>query len=535
MPPSSISAPRPSSLAGTLGFALAGVILVATQFVLSYQLRYHNFFNDDLEHIAYGRFFSSLYTRQFNVHMPLGAFLAFLWGQIFGFTVSVHRMLAATLNGCILVTLLYLGRRYFSRSAGIVAALAWLLLEVPLWAYMHLSEVPSVLFMLLGTVAVLRLELTPELTGPRRAWLAFCVGALFGLAVMARLMAVEVFALVVLLVTVQRVLGRERGAPWFKRLAMDSGWVTLGLALPLLAFVGLFAALGTLNDFIYWTLLHNLKAKSALNPAAWIGDLEHPSLQILWLFAICAVVISTLGYWVYWRPRGPAVRTAMRLAWTGALGGWLGANPSGIGQMAFHAIPAFPFLCLAAGAGVTGLVHWALASRRSWRLLTGAVAALAVLGLGATLRLSHQATWKLAKHAPFTSHFARTDAFARYIRDNSRPEETVFVFGTSPLIYAASERGSATTFSIVFMDVVRYEEEMLAQLRGAPPRFVVMDPTDFWFSHNVRTMPRVRDYLLENYRMSPEFPELLEPRAPGNEQRVFRHSSLPGSIADTNP
>ncbi|WP_224360484.1 hypothetical protein [Hyalangium versicolor] len=537
MSPPIPSAPR-ASRADTVRFVIAGAVLITAQFALALSLRNFNFFNDDLEHVAYGRFFSSLYKRQFDVHMPLGALLSFLWGHAFGFSASLNRALAAALNSGILLTLLLLGRRAFSLAAGFIGAVAYLLLEVPLWAYLHLSEVPSVLFMLLGTVAILRLESNLQLQGPARARLALGVGALFGLAFMARLLAVELFALVVLVVTVGRVVGRSPGTPWLKLLALDAVWVSLGAVLPLLAFVGIFAAMGTLNDFIYWTLLHNMKAKTYVDPAGWIGHLNEPAIRALWRFALCALAVSIVSYAVYWRRQERTSRVALWLAWAGAIGGWVGANPSGIGQLAFHAIPAFPFLGLAAGAGTVGLVRQALASQRSRKLIAGALAmlaALAVIGVGNSLWLPLTMTWKLARQFPVMGEFAWSEQVGRYIRDNSRPEDTLFIFGTWPLLYATSERNSATTFSIVFMDLVHYEEEMLAQLRAAPPRFVVLNPKDFWFSHNVHALPRVRDYLLENYRVSTAFPELLEPRTPENEQRVFRHPEISAAVAQPAP
>jgi hypothetical protein len=86
---------------------------------------------------------------------------------------------------------------------------------------------------------------------------------------------------------------------------------------------------------------------------------------------------------------------------------------------------------------------------------------------------------------------------ARYIREHSNPQDTIAVLGSEPEIYFYADRPAATTFIYMYplMETHPYakrmQEEMIAQIEAARPRFVVLVNVDTSWSMQVDSHDQV--------------------------------------------
>jgi hypothetical protein len=67
----------------------------------------------------------------------------------------------------------------------------------------------------------------------------------------------------------------------------------------------------------------------------------------------------------------------------------------------------------------------------------------------------------------------------RFLRANSSPQDTVFVWGTQPVIYFLSERRSPTRFASNLGLVSpwgprAWQEELIRDLKKSPPKFLIV-------------------------------------------------------------
>ncbi|HZR79473.1 MAG TPA: glycosyltransferase family 39 protein [Candidatus Binatia bacterium] len=151
----------------------------------------------------------------------------------------------------------------------------------------------------------------------------------------------------------------------------------------------------------------------------------------------------------------------------------------------------FVFLLPAASLWA-GLAVSALAERAEGR---GPVVAAVVrvglpaIALGLSLASERAVLFQLspaavARAAYGLNPFPEAVEVARYVRDHSEPEDRIAVIGSEPEIYFYSGRRAATTFMYTYPLMEphpfarRMQEEMIAQIDEARPRFVVLVNVD---------------------------------------------------------
>ncbi len=232
--------------------------------------------------------------------------------------------------------------------------------------------------------------------------------------------------------------------------------LTLGLGLAALAawapFAVYLAARGAFDDFIYWNFILNQRYAAAGVPL-WTVDLQRGIL-----YGIPRLLLFLAASGVGWVSAAVALR---RMGWRGALDPgsrlvwialWLLGSFGPVcmgGRFYGHYFVQFlpPLAALAAGP-LAGLLGWSTraeaaapaAPRRTWlRAAALAAAWLPILALTAAggLRI---ARGQLDGLRP------EVQPVARYVRENTCPEDRIFVWGYWSQIYYFAQRPPATRF-----------------------------------------------------------------------------------------
>lgn len=467
--------------------------LLILEIGLAIALIHHLYFNDDLEQIARAAFFSDLYKTQFSVHAPIPAIVSFLWSQVFGASYVSNRALAAGLNGLIIISIFLLTIRFSGRRwailGGLLAGLIWLTFENDIWAFMNVASLYSAVFLYLGLY--ISLNRLPD--GRLQFRRPMTCGVLWALAFLSRVVVAEQLALIVI---VGLILGVDFDRPWRQILMRLAG----GFLLTILVVVSYFAFIGKLPDLFYWTIKHNLivKSGSAFSPMAWIGNLNNEVVADVYIRIIfCWALVASLLLLLFRGAQQLRLRRIIYFVSAIFLGGWLAANPSGIGETFMQAIPAFPAMCIAVGVVASHALSYKGAI--VWKLL-----------LVPTLLLAF--SWaSLSAAQRFAVHVKSKDALPSLIETKERgdlvqritsDQARVFVFGADPLFYVRAARGSATFASILYHDLKRYEPRIVSEMETTHPAAILFDKSDYWFSSNLQDFPLVASYILDHYRTS---------------------------------
>jgi hypothetical protein len=491
-------------------WAAALSALFIAQVIASYSLRYAVYFTDDIQNMCNGFFFSDLYTRQFSNHLPLNDVLTAIWGAVFGYTAVSNRLLAGFYDYLIMVLVCTIAARFFRLWLGVIAAFLYLALEPSTWAILNLSELPSVVFVMLAiTLCFYRDERT--VLGFRRPLLCgFCLGCAFLARAMVLPLALTVLA-TIFCIWFWRwwrygVGNAREGLRILARLGV-------GGSLPLLVCVAYFASRHTLDRLVYWSILWNLETRNGgLNPRAWIGDLSTPLIRQMWAInaVTIGVFVAALVIAVVTKDR----RCAIPCLFLGmcAFGGWIGSNPSGIGNLVFHAIPAFPFITMT-GVFSTYIIVKAGVRASGFRMYFYRFAGTIAVACACVVYYPIARSAVSALIDPPTSwEWFEIEKAGKYIQQITKPGDTVFVFGTDPYVYLASRRTSATEFSVLAGPAFASKaDQVIQELKASNPATVVVKQ-DFWFVPNLTTLPDVAAYIFYNYEKSDVFPEVYTRR-----------------------
>ena len=421
--------------------------------------------------------------------------LAHLWVSLAGPSPTSNRLFAGVMDVVIEALMFLIGRRIGGAMTGALAAIFYIFLEVNSWSYLDLSELPSVMFALCAMyfgLSFSRPALKAEIARP------FWFGVCLSLSFLARFMAIPLIGCIALLPLLDSNFPRK-----IKRCALP---VAFGFAAPIATTCLYFAAIGSLSAMLFWGLLYNFGAKSRIVYKAWIGDLSVLAIRQTWLFIGVALLISLICCLLAWTRKNEGIMRGLLICWLPAFGGWVGANPSGIGGVIFHAIPALPFVCLSLTFGVTTLWSQPAFPPKGWmwplRLAAAAAAVFAIFPFART-------TSVMAASHPVDPHYDHTARVGEYIAQHTKPTDSIFVFGADPLIYVDAHRNNGTEFSIVVDYVARMQDRMLDELKKSHPGAVVFDKTDYWHYRNLEAFPKVAAYIAKNYRVSRQFDDVL--------------------------
>ncbi len=386
--------------------------------------------------------------------------------------VVAIRALAAVFSAVSSIALFHLVRALLGVGAGLVAALLLAFLSAD--PMIHGSIANTELFMLPGIIVATLLVLRAIDSAKVPIVTSLAAGVAIGIAIAFK----QVAALNVpffLLAFGLRVRGPDR----WRRLAVFTTWMGLGVALvwgPILGWLQLRGALAAAIDA---TFLHNLSYAGALALSRRLelliayGTPMLPSQGIAWALAVLGLV--------------GLARSRNRFAAL-FLAGWALVSAAGVSASG-HYFPHYfqqllPVIAALAAAAVWGGCGKVEPPR--WR-----VAAVGCLAL-APLLLTAMLFWTLSSEAAIRriyphNAFATMPAIASEIESITEADDTVFLFGSEPEVLFYARRASATRYIYLFPlfgpfpDARERQQGVIAEVTSAQPLVMVWLPNRMFF------------------------------------------------------
>ncbi|MBI2517733.1 MAG: glycosyltransferase family 39 protein [Opitutae bacterium] len=335
--------------------------------------------------------------------------------------------------------------------------------------------------------------------------------------------------------------------------AVAVGWLT-----PVLLAVGYFAAHGALRDAIFYTWIYNLtyygpeiatadRFTALFGPFKLIGTTQ-PCLLGLWATGALVTLHRLLQRTP--TPAETATNPGMVFVTVASLAALAGAASSGRSFDHYTVQFLAPF-CLGAGLVLAQLGGW-----------VRSVSTRGLLRLGAALLLlltSYQAVSSAVTGRGRTLSEDPSHRIADYIREHTKPNDRIFVWGFHADIYLYANRRPAsryvfTTFQtgmIPWTNVAPHidthyaivpgtMEKLLADLTARPPRYIVdcsAGPNRSWQKYPIDNYPlllafvRARYRQVESYQFVPQGFRLYQMRDPGDTTEDTAEVSLPADVA----
>lgn len=302
-------------------------------------------------------------------------------------------------------------------------------------------------------------------------------------------------------------------------------WLLAGMAAIWTAAIAALAAIGTLHEFYFWTVVINRYYVENGNglKSGW-AHCER-AVSVLWSFFPLLWLLVAFGLGALARGARSG-RAGAALALTLAVS-WFGASliPVAMGGRFFphYFLQLMPPAVLLAAQGVEAL--WARltwAGRPSVALRTAAAALGLALVLQPLTRVAGGLTDPELLSIPHAMHDARE--VAAYAKANTAPEDRLLVWGYGSALYYLAERRPATRFSYVTylvgaveatpawwspftpsapLEVPRAWDLFFEDLERHPPELVIdTAPAGYFafYKFPVSRYPRLLAYLVEHYR-----------------------------------
>ena len=389
-------------------------------------------------------------------HKPPGVYLFYAAASIGPDKVTSIRLATGVLFAASVLLVFAITTRTYGRTAGLVAALAWAALgnHFPLEAERANTEQIMVPFLLVALWSFQK-----GAAGSSMRWLIVS-GLASGIAFLLKQVAVLPALVLLGFLGLRAFRTRDR-----RRSAREIAAVTVGIALPILATVIYFGAVGALDDLYYavfrlnytyaqsgWSigqkLLRNFDRSSTPWAYAALGSLIlHPFL-----------------------PREKRSWHLLIVAWS--LANLAGAKVS-LRDFPHYFVPVLPGLAILAGAFIS------FVSRRAAMLIKGSAwlrpalaitvaAGLFVWQAEGYLDFYFAKTPAEAARVEFGSHgehiFARSEEVAAFIRASTEPEDEILVWAAEAQIYFLAERRAASRF--IYTTAIVVQVDGIATLRS---------------------------------------------------------------------
>jgi hypothetical protein len=447
------------------------------------------------------------YKLVYNMKFP-GTYAAYaLIMSIFGQTIDAIHLGLLLVNATTIVLIFLIGRRLMDSTAGVAAAASYAILSVSpsvLGLAAHATNF-VILPVLVGTLLLLK--------GPGASSLEpiqvkqfvrlLCSGLLFGIGVLMKQPALF-FILFGASYIVWSGLQRQ---PPVQKILLRILTFAMGVIVPLGATCLILFHAGVLDKFWFWTIRY----------AAEYATLVPPNQVAHFLLSNAVDVVET--GWPVWALAGIGVVAGLwdqRMRGTTIfLIGFLFFSALALCQGSYfrphYFILILPVISLLAGAAIT----------RSSQLLAGRAVVIRfapVVSLLACLSVPIlidkevffatspiQACQRIYMGNPFVESVRIGD----YLREHTKPDDTIAVLGSEPEIYFYSQRHSATgyIYTYALMEPQKYaqqmQQEMITELERARPKYLISVVTFYswlWRATSDRSiLTWANEYTAENY------------------------------------
>lgn len=418
------------------------------------------------------------YRAAYNMKMP-GTYAAYAGAlTLFGESDRGIRIALLLVSAATTVLVALLARRFFGPVAGLAAGAAFALLALgtPLRGIFAKAEH----FVLLPAVAGLLVLMASTARERARALPLLASGLLLGLAFVMKQHGALFAALggaVLLVLEAGRRPREPRGA------AVRLGAFAAGAVLPLAVTAGLLARAGVFEKFRFWTFTYAAEYASSVPLGKGLGILGERLGELgRAYFPIVALAALGLGILLVQRRRERA--TGVTLALLGF--SFLAVCP-GLYFRAHYFLLLVPAVSILAGVGFAAAFEAGRGGRRGSLRLCGGVVVAALIAVGVVAQTAVRERHVLAAREPgrvarlvyAANPFPESPVIARYLREHTRPDETIAVVGSEPQIYFYSERRGATGYLYTYALVERQphahamQEEMIREIEGGHPRYLV--------------------------------------------------------------
>jgi len=409
---------------------------------------------------------------------------------------SMLRWASAACDAAATVALFFLVRRLVGGAPALVAAALYGLFAaasvVRLEAFQ--PEQPVLVLTVCALLAAVAYSQRP------RYPLVFLSGLLFGLALTFKQIAAPVGMAVWAWLAWETLRGKEPSR--VRRFIWQSVLLALGAVLPFALFMAYFAARGALGDFIECTVLFNLHYTGAARRAGALAGAKlvltkmGPDHAFLWLAAV-------VGLARLLRDRATRSAGLLLLFWT--VGAFLGLFACG--QFArYYYIPTVGPLAAASGAGLA----WLWQATRGGRMASRAIAVAVALVLLALVAFAAKRSYgpggwhDLALDPRATNVVAQN--LARHIRQNTAPDDRLYVWGGRAQLYVLSGRKNPCRYyyntyfgmkkqQAFFYQASRLREIMDALRKHRPPYVVATE------LRSLDYFPELKRFIEEQYRL----------------------------------
>lgn len=296
---------------------------------------------------------------------------------------------------------------------------------------------------------------------------------------------------------------------WF---ATSAGVFILGIALPILLSVVYYWARGAFADYAQFGLLYNIYYSGN-----WSLPFEQPWLVSL--FSLPAKVL-TVGLvlvlsiiWSRWKPQQTTASWIYFWVFSALFAATLSNRP-----YPHYLLQVIPPAALALGFMLEKKSHW-ITRILMVDGLSAIIMIMVLLDFGLYSSWSYyQRYMKLGTGqitpAEYRSSFdylvSQNAQIVPQIVENTTPEDTIFVWGTNPMVYAQSQRAPATRFTVAFHihDLKQYDQT-LEEIQEAHPKYIVIMKKE-------SPLPGLDEFLNMYYMHSAETADMI----------LYRHTTL---------
>jgi len=409
------------------------------------------------------------YKLAYNMKFP-GTYAAYaVIMSIFGQTTGAIHLGLLLVNAATIVLIFLLGRRLMNPTAGIAAAMSYAILSMsPSVLGLAAHATNFVVLPVLGGTLLLLNESDRQQFGRLLA-----SGLLFGLAVLMKQPALFfiVFAAIYLVSK-----GVQRGTR-LRDISLESLFFTVGVILPLGIALLLLWRAGVFDRFWFWAIDY-ARQYGTLVPLSEAPQIFLRSVRevvgagwTLWMLAGIGVVVGLLDN---------RVRASVIFLLGLLLASALAVCP-GFYFRYHYFVLVLPAISLLVGAAISEFSDL-LAGRtilvRFMPLLV-LCAALSAPILSDRVLLFTLSPIEACRRIYPESPFPESLRIAEYVREHTRPDDTIAVLGSEPQIYFYSQRRSATGYIYAYglMEPQKYarqmQEEMMGEIERARPMYLV--------------------------------------------------------------